>query len=166
MNKKPNSGFTVIELLVTLAIIGVLLIVTVGVGRSAIQRASFTNVLNQFVADVSYARQLASRLNRYVAIDFDDAGRYYVIKVQDKIGNYTDFSDNKTVDPLSGREFFANATDFAVNSMGIVRGFPVVANSPPITVTIDFLQKNRSSGDVDYKKKVTVFSSGGIKIEE
>ncbi|MCP5049942.1 MAG: prepilin-type N-terminal cleavage/methylation domain-containing protein [bacterium] len=165
--KKRMSGFTVVEMLVTLAIMAMLLIVSVGVGRSAIQRASFTSLLNNFVADVAYARQLASRLNRYVAIDFDNTtGASYTIKVQDKLGDYTTFNDEKTVDPLDGETFFKDATDFSVNSMGMIRPYPVTASSSITTATVDFIQLNKVSGSTDYKKTVTLFPSGGVKIEK
>ncbi len=167
MKRKRNSGFTVIEMLVTIAIVATLLVVSISIGRSALQRANFTSVLNQFVADVAYTRQLASRLNRYVAIDFDNSGRFYTIKIQENIGNYDDFSDEKKVDPLNGQEFFTNATDFSVNSMGVIRPFPVTANSSPLTVTVEFFQKNRNiDKQTDYKRTVTIFSSGGIKVDD
>jgi prepilin-type N-terminal cleavage/methylation domain-containing protein len=164
-NAKHSKGFTIIEMLITLAVLAALIVVSVGVGRSAIQRANFTSALNNFVADVSYARQLASRTNRYVAIDFNDAGSSYTIKVQDKLGDYTTFNDDRTIDPMSGQQFVENFSDFTINSVGMIRDFPVTAGSGIKTITLDFIQLNSVTGSYDYKKTVTLFPSGGIKIE-
>lgn len=166
MNKKTNSGYSIIELLVALAMIAILLTISISVGRGAVHRANFTSVLNGFMADFNYARQLATRLNRYVAIDFDDQGRSYQILVQRNIGDYVNFDVDRTVEPLGGDEFLASSTDFIVNSMGLIRAYPVVANSPPIQVVLEFIQKNKANTSTVYKTDVTIFPSGGIKIEE
>jgi prepilin-type N-terminal cleavage/methylation domain-containing protein len=168
MKSKRNRGFSVIELLISIALIGMIVVVSIGIGRSAISRANFTTAMNQFVADVAYARQLASRTNRYVAIEFSDDGASYTIWVQRGLGSFTIFDVDKKVDPLNGGEFFDpdKATDFTVNSMGIIRPFPLVANAQPITATIDFIQTNKASGNVEFKNTVTIYPSGGIKIED
>lgn len=166
MKTKKNSGYTITEMLVALALIAVVITMAIGVGRSALHRANFTSVLNGFMADFNYARQLATRLNRYVAIDFDNQGRSYQILVQRNIGDFVNFDVDREVNPLSGEEFLAGSTDFVVNSMGIIRAYPVVANSPPIQVTLEFIQKNKANTGTVYKTNVTIFPSGGIKIED
>lgn len=166
MKNKRNSGYTITELLVAIAMLAIILTMAIGVGRGALHRANFTSVLNGFMADFNYARQLATRLNRYVAVDFDDLGRSYRILVQRSVGDYVNFDLDRTVEPTGGEEFLAGSTDFVVNSMGIIRAYPVVANSPPIQVTLEFIQKNKANTGNVYKTNVTIFPSGGIKIEE
>jgi prepilin-type N-terminal cleavage/methylation domain-containing protein len=168
MNYQRKRGYSVVELLVTIALLATILAISIGIGRNAMQRANFTSVLNGFMADFNYARQLASRLNRYVAIEFDDEGRTYTMLVQRNVGDFINFDHHKTVDPLGGQEFYdpLTARDFVVNSMGIIRPYPVVANAAPIQVVLDFVQKRKSTGSTAYKTQVTIFPSGGIKIED
>lgn len=167
-------GFTVLELLVTLAIIGTLVVMSMRLGRSTVQKASMTAAMNDFVADYNYARQLASRENRYVAFDFDDAGTSYTLRVQRRIGldltQEDSYVDHKTVSPMDGSPCFSGATDFALNSMGVIRAYPVDPNASPITVTMTFFRGKEGdySGEkpADYEKNITLFASGGIKIED
>jgi len=167
---KKKNGFTIIELLVTIAIIGIITVIGINMGRSAVQRSMFTAAINQFVADFSLARQLASRENRYVAIDFDADGTSYRLLVQKSIQtplttDANSYRVNKTVVPYNGETFLNSADDFAVNSRGVVRAFPVVAGSSPISVTINFFRKKGKTDTIDYQRTITIYPSGGIKIE-
>lgn len=163
-----------IEMLVAIAVMAMVLVLSLRVGRSSIQRASLTAAINGFVADFNYARQLATRENRYVAIDFNNEGTGYVMRIQQRVsdspqdeGNYV---VHKTVLPMDGDPCFSGAVDFAVNSMGIIRGYPVNPNASPITVTMNFYKAKKgstaSSPVIDYEKTITIFPSGGIKIED
>ncbi|MGE5341185.1 MAG: GspH/FimT family pseudopilin [Candidatus Omnitrophota bacterium] len=170
---RKTNGFTVIELLVTLALIAILVGMGIGIGRQTIDRANFTSILNQFVADLSYARQLASRDNRYVAFHFNDEGTGYTMLVQTGIGldlsDTSNYTEEKTVDPLNGEQFLGGTTggacDFAINSMGIIRKYPVDIDASPITVSLEFFKKDQKTGVCIYKKILTIFPSGGYKIE-
>jgi len=170
INKQNKKGFTLIELLVTIAIMAMLMTMAISVGRHSIQKADFTAGLNQFVADVSYARQLAARENRYVAIDFNEEGTAYDMLVQRSLSrdpydtsNY--FKEKSEVKPLNGKVFVKGQMDFAVNAMGIIRPYPVKYTDNPISVTFNFVQEETGSGIMIAKKKITLFPAGGIKIE-
>ncbi len=168
---KRKRGFTVIELLVTILIMALLMTISLGFSRHAINRANFNSSVNKFVADFSYARQLASRMNRYVAIDFDKSGGFYAILTQNQIGVFSQdkFSVDRTYHQPNNQKFFDGDTaqSLIINSMGIVRNFPMNPGDPPRSVTIEFVQENQSSWDTSkYKKQVTIYPTGGIKIEE
>lgn len=170
MKMKKNKGFTLIELMVTIAILGVLFTLSMGIGRSTMQRASFNSAYNQFIADFYYARQLASKEGRYVAMVFDPFGKSYTLRIQTTIDadltNDANYVDVKTVDPLGGLEFFSGAIDFAFSSTGTVRDYPVNVDSDPISFPITFFKKNESTGARDFEKTIWVYPSGGIKIEK
>lgn len=180
---KRNKGFTIIEIMITVAVLAIFLALSLNVGRSSMQRATFTAAVNQFVADFYYARQLASIENRYVAIVFNNNGRSYEIVVQRDIetlptADPATYVVNKTVVPITGADpdrgdlFFdgAAARDFAFNSTGVVRAFPVVANSDPISFNLTFFRLHGDSQDganavIDYQRTIWVYPSGGVKIE-
>jgi hypothetical protein len=156
-------------MLVTLLVLAIFLTLTLSVGRSATQRASFTAAFNQFVADFYFARQLAAKENKYVAMVFDPLGRFYTIRVQTELDadltTFESYYKLKRVTPLDGLEFFSGATDFAFNSTGVVRAYPVNLALDPISVSITFFKKHEATGKMDYKKSVLIYPTGGIKIE-
>lgn len=167
MNKK--RGMTIVETLVTLAIIGMVILMGLALGKGQIQRADFTSSVNQFVADLGYARQLASRENRYVVFKFNAESSNYTIMVQRRIGldlsQENSFRFEKMVEPLNGEQFVETPSDFAVNSMGIIHSYPISVNSTPTTVTLNFIKLDRATGAKSYASKLTLFPSGGVKIE-
>jgi hypothetical protein len=126
---------------------------------------------------------LASVENRYVAIVFNDNGRSYEILVQRDIETLPTEDPNthivrKTVVPMesgdpNGDLFFdgAAAEDFAFSPTGVVRAFPVVANSDPISFNVTFFRLHGDTTDgadaiIDYRRTIWVYPSGGIKIEK
>jgi prepilin-type N-terminal cleavage/methylation domain-containing protein len=170
---KRKRGFSVIEMLITMAVMGLVLVLGLRIGRSTIQKASITAAINAFVADFNYARSLAARENRYVAMVFNDEGTSYTIRIQKLVSLDPQFEnsykDQKTASPMNGDPCFTPDENFAVNSTGVIRKYPVDPNSNPITISMKFFKTRTgvtgSSPTKDYEKTVTIFPTGGIKIE-
>lgn len=171
MKKKKYNGFTLIEMLITLAILAVFVALALSLTRTSVERAGFTSAVNQFVSDFYAARQLAARENKYVAIVFAGSGTSYTVRIlssmvanPEDVNNYISL---KTVEPMGGELFFdpADATSFAFDSTGVVRAYPVDRDAAPISFTLTFFRKSVSAGEADFKKTIQVYPSGGIKIE-
>jgi hypothetical protein len=109
-----------------------------------------------------------------VAFDFNADGASYTMRILRNVGLDPQLEDSymnhKIASPMEGEPCFSGATDFAVNSMGVIRQYPVDPNSSPISVTLNFYKAKPgtelSTPVKDYQKTVTIFPTGGIKIED
>jgi len=168
---KKKSGFTVIELLVVLLLLSVLVVLTLRVGDSVTANSRITGLINNFLADYSSAKLLASSEDRYVGITFSADGRSYTLQKQTDINDYTAWTEVKTVTPLSDRPFFnsADVSDFAINSVGAVRLLPIDINTNPDNVNLVFyIRKGRGapSDEIAYRRTIKIFPYGGLKVEK
>lgn len=176
MKKKKSNGFTILEMMIALIIIGIFVALSLSIARTAIERSSFTTAINQFVSDFYYAKQLAARENRYVAIIFNADGRSYGLRIQpsmasnpENTGEYDplpnpDYGRNH-VEPMHDKQFFEDVTSFAFSPTGVIRRYPVDLDTAPISFSLTFLRETRVPGEKDFKKKIQVYPSGGIKID-
>lgn len=164
MRRKKENGFTVVELLITVLFLAILLGMALRVGKSARQQSEFAAGINTFVADLSTARQWASRENKYMAFEFDTGGSSYKMLTQRKVYG-TDFKEWKKVEPLDGMPFISTSTNFAVSPMGLIVPYPFLPGSQPFNVKLEFVKKDDVTGDLSYKKTLTIFPYGGVKIE-
>ena len=169
MNTK--KGFSLIELLITLALLSVIVVLALRVGESATANSRITGLINNFLADFSQAKLLASAENRYVSVTFDATGHSYTIRKQTDVSDYTSWTLVKTVTPLSDRTFFAVAdvSDFAINSTGEVRSLPININASPAGAILKFfIRKGKGlAGDaIAYNRTIQIFPYGGLKVEK
>lgn len=167
MNKK--EGFSIIELLISLVVMAVIILFTLNIGRSAMQRAGFDSAVNQFVADYNYARQRAAQTNRYVAFVFNPTAGSYNILVQNashvSLADPNNYALYKTIAPLNGEAFFNVSDNFAVSSTGVIHRYPVIVTAPPISINITFFKKSQKGKD-DFQRFMTIFPYGGLKLTE
>ena len=168
---KKKSGFTVVELLIVLVLLGIMVVLTLRVGESVTANSRITGLINNFLADFSQAKLLASTENRYVAITFSNDGRSYSLQKQNDITDFTTWTNVKTVTPLSEGAFFTVGafSDFAVNSTGMVRlvdsGGTVDPSSTPANVTLSFYIR-KGDGSIAYRRTIQIFPYGGLKVEK
>lgn len=73
-NKLINTGFTVVELMVTLAVAAVLFGYALPAFNGMMSQSAMTTRINQFVLAVNYARSEAAKLGGMVSIQSVDAG--------------------------------------------------------------------------------------------
>jgi type IV fimbrial biogenesis protein FimT len=66
--KSRNTGFTLIELMITVALLGILLLWAIPNVTVFIENARMSSVSNELIADISIARQEAQRRGRPVTI--------------------------------------------------------------------------------------------------
>lgn len=168
---KSKKGFTVVELLVTLALISIIVVMSLRVGESVTANSRITGLINNFLADFSQAKLVASAENRYVAVTFAADGRSYSILKQTDVSSYVDWTLIKTVEPLSDRSFCtaADVSDFAVNSTGEVRSLPININASPAGVILKFFIRKKQGTPTDeiaYNRTIQIFPYGGLKVEK
>lgn len=165
---RKKAGFSIVEMLVIVAVLGVLVIFTLRIGESVMSNSRITGLINNFLADYSSAKLLASTENRYVAIVFSNDGGSYTIQKQTNISNNAIWTAVKTVTPFSDRGFFNNAqvSDFAINSMGEVRLLPIDTSTPPDNVSLVFFIRTNKGDKVAYQRTIQIFPYGGLKVEK
>jgi Tfp pilus assembly protein FimT len=168
---RKKSGFSLVELMVILLVLGVIVVLTLRIGESVTANSRITGLINNFLADFSAAKLLASTENRYVAITFSADGRSYTLQKQTDVTNPAAWTLVKTVTPFSDRSFFdaGGVSDFAINSTGEVRAVPLVANSNTINVTLSFYIRKgggTASDPIAYKRTIQIFPYGGLKVEK
>jgi prepilin-type N-terminal cleavage/methylation domain-containing protein len=171
MAMKTKKGFTVVELLITLALLSIIVVLTLRVGESVTANSRITGLINNFLADFSQAKLLASSENRYVAITFSADGRSYTIQKQTDVSDYLTWTLVKTEIPLSDRTFFnsADVSDFAINSTGEVRSLPIDITASPAGVILKFYIRKGGgtpSDGIAYNRTIRIFPSGGLKVEK
>jgi Tfp pilus assembly protein FimT len=168
---RKKSGFSIVELLVILLVLGVIVVLTLRVGESVTANSRITGLINNFLADFSAAKLLASTENRYVAITFSADGRSYTLQKQTDVSNYVNWTLVKTVTPFSDRAFFdtGSVSDFAINSTGAVRALPININDNPVNVTLVFYIRRgggAASDPIAYQRTIQIFPYGGLKVEK
>ncbi len=171
MNKK---GFSVVELLVVIALFGIIVAMVASVGPAVRQRARLNSTVNGLVSDLNLAKQMASAEGRFIAVEFSNDGTFYRLWKQKNIAVFsttidsTDWELIKKVDPLDGEAFFktGKVTNFVFTTTGTVRLLSIV-NTAPANVTLQIIIKeSRYSPIVAFTKEIKVFPYGGIRIEE
>jgi prepilin-type N-terminal cleavage/methylation domain-containing protein len=170
---RKEKGFTVVELLITLVVLGVLVVMVVSIGESVTANSRITGLINNFLADFSQAKLLASAENRYVAITFSADGRSYSLFKQTDITitDIENWTPVKTITPFSDRPFFTPGAlpDFAINSTGEVRPLPIDLSVAPSGITLNFFIRKGQGLDSDavaYTRTIQILPYGGLKVEK
>ena len=170
-----RRGFSLVELLVVMIVAGVLLLISINIASSVITKSRFSGGVNKIIADIAYAKELASKENRWVRIHFHSDGKTYTIEKQKIIGDLNQFEVVKKRQPMEGRIFFnpgsTDVTDFAVNSRGEVKKASDLTNptSQPAEIILTVWSREGDgslSHPIIYQRKIRIYPYGGIKVEK
>lgn len=152
---KSRKGFTVIELLVTLAVFSVMLLITVGLSVDQAQRAGLKGSSNELIGEINTIRGRAAKENRAIALTFTTKNfkeHFY------ENGDWNPELDEKS-DPdgtlAEGTVFKAYST-IAFNSRGMLIDPNTLQIQGNITLT---LESTRLDGI-----KIKIYPYGGIKV--
>jgi hypothetical protein len=151
--------------------LAVLVVMVARIGENVTANSRISGLINNFLADFSQAKLIASSENRYVAITFSADGFSYTISKQTDITDPTTWTLVKTVRPFSDRTFFSagGVSDFAVNSTGEVRPLPIDLTQSPSSATLRFfIRKGRglSTDAIAYNRTIQILPYGGLKVEK
>lgn len=97
--KKEASGFSAIEILIVLAIAGILLAITIPNLYGWLEKNRLTGVARKIVNDLHFCRQQAISEDRYYVMDFESTTPIaYTIKYGPAPGMYTDLRRERLED--------------------------------------------------------------------
>ncbi len=170
-----KRGFSLMELMVVVALFGLLLLLSVNISSNMIAKSKFSGGVNKIIADITYAKELASKENRWVKVNFKNDGKTYTIEEQKVIGDLTQFEVVKTRQPMEGKMFFNpggnDVTDFAINSRGEVKKVSDLSNptaQPSEIILTVWIRKGDGSlsNPVIYQRTIRIYPYGGIKVEK
>lgn len=85
MAKRTKAGFTLVELLVAIAIIGILASIALPSYRDLIARESLTSTANELISSYKFARGEAIKRNQAVTLEATEDGRWLVISNQEQL---------------------------------------------------------------------------------
>ncbi|WP_165973453.1 GspH/FimT family pseudopilin [Luteibacter rhizovicinus] len=158
--RTKNAGFSIVELMITIMVLAILLAIAVPSFRSTMRRSNVSNVANNLMGDLQYARGEAATRHKFVSIcrsldgatcttdnkDYDLGWLVYTYDAGTKGANQTYDSSNASHQLLRvgtpQTRVSIQATDGAVLTFGL--SGPVVANSTRTTDT--FLLCSRKNG--------------------
>lgn len=152
---KLRNGFTVIELLVTLAVFSIILMITIGLSVDQARRAGLKGNSNELVGEINTVRGRAAKENRAVALTFTSTTfkeHFYENGVWNPdLSNHSAPAGN-----LSEGISFKNTTTVAFNSQGILINPNTLQIRGNITLTLESTEFDGI--------KIKIYPYGGIKV--
>lgn len=139
---KQTKGFTMIELIVTLAVLAILIGIAIPSYNSLMPRYRLSGAARQVATDLMKARMLAVKLSTNVTVAFNSSTASYTISG----GSYSETFNIKS--KYSGVELSSTVTPVVFHPRG------TLTNANPVTVTL-----TNSSGS----KQVEVNIAGRVK---
>lgn len=155
---KKNRGFSVIELLVVLAFIGIMLAITMGYSFRNKDRINLKNDANEITGEIYKSKQRAAREGRAIRMEF--TSNTYSCSSWDGAIWQKYLEDAPTAENVT----INNPVDFCVNSRGLIVK-PEAPNQFELLGTQ--IIELRSEGDKGIDEiNINLYPYGGIKVEK
>jgi len=155
---RRKNGFTVIELLITLLVIGIVTTITISFAFGSRHRWDLRGTSREITSYIQKLRLLAIKENKIVRMTF--ARKSLEAKVYEN-GSWVDL-DHPVEYNLEGRVEVINPPDFAFNSKSMI----IDPNTFQLTGQVQFqLQSPGNAGNKDIIT-ITIYSFGGLKVEQ
>jgi prepilin-type N-terminal cleavage/methylation domain-containing protein len=102
-----RDGYTLVEMMVTIAVIGLLAAIVVPNFSGYLKRTREAGSRNQLMTDIYYARSLAIAKRRTVRIDFTDTQYRVIDTIDNSVERTTDAPNGVTFAATSNPNFYA-----------------------------------------------------------
>ncbi len=165
MSSKKQSGFTLIELVIVISIIGIISYVAIANFDVSNTKLQYESALQKIVTDVRYARELATTHGQGTHVYIDPATNEYWFKWED--GNYIqnpvkggDFVIQLGTGNFNGVQITASAFSGSLPRLDFDTGGSPLNNTNTFSGTLNLVTLNSS-------KKIVVYANTGfLKIED
>lgn len=117
---KSQSGFTLVEILTVIAIIGIVVMQAIPAVSNWLDKSRLDGIARRIANDLHYCRQHAISENRYYIVDFTGSDPItYTIKYGDVLGTYPTTVKSQTLDDSKDFVTFTNSSDPVFNYRGM-----------------------------------------------
>jgi prepilin-type N-terminal cleavage/methylation domain-containing protein len=158
MNMKANrKGFTMVELLVVLLFIGVIVTMSASISRQTSHRWALRGTAREITSLFYQAKQLASRENSLVMIDFTE-DEYVLLQSRNNL--WERFKGGRYGEKITVSKTPVDQTGFAISPSGILLNPDTKAIYGMQTIEV----KSPHGANFDYIR-ITIYPYGGIRVQ-
>ncbi len=155
--KTNRKGFTVVELLVVLLLIGVMVSMSIGISRRTSQRWALRGTAREITSMFYQAKQLASRENSLVMLDFT-TNEYVLSESQNNV--WLRLKSGKYNEKVTVSKTPISHSGFAISPSGMllhpdtkaIYGMQTIEIKSPNGASFDFI-------------RINVYPYGGIRVQ-
>lgn len=171
LNRKHCAGFTIIELMLTIAVAAVILALGVPSFQSLMERNQLTTNINRFISSLALARSEAIKRNQRVVVcpssngtDCNNAGGYdngWIIFVDANANDTREVDDEELL--WQSEEIPAGMTMRGTNSYNTAIPYVAsgrLASSAPINGSVRLCKDNHTNK----AKMITIIQSGRVRL--
>lgn len=169
---KKKSGFTLVELLVVLALMSVIVVVASGINYNARHRWTMSDFARDITTSYQQLKQLAAKENLPCRMKFSAQG-FAMYRSQRGVGGVLSW----VADPIRAIDLGSTSTvyvkndtlDLAIDSRGFV--YQTDDASPPLfnmigPLTLEVRNPHRKGGNFGDRALITFYPFGGLNVQK